>query len=463
MYNFLIKNITNKYDYEELLKVFLKPDEFRTYTLDELEESNTKQDNLDDLIIINDSNCDDKNHIKREIYNKLYMLTGYKPEWGILTGVRPVKLTGELFSKLQAYSFVRRELSETYLISDDKIDLLLDTFSFQQQYIGYPDKKSVGIYIGIPFCPTRCLYCSFTSNQVGSTEIEKYLSALKKEIEFVGKRMKEKQLFAESIYVGGGTPTTLTEQQLKDLLLTIRTNINLDSLKEFTVEAGRPDTITIEKLDTIKNNGVNRISINPQSMKAHTLDLIGRSHSPKDIVDAFKIADDVGIPVVNADIIAGLPEESPEDFEDTIDNILALGPENITVHTLAVKRASRLAETDKDYHYKQGEIVGQMLEISKIKLKAAGFQPYYLYRQKHMAGSFENIGYCKENTPCIYNIRIMEERQNILALGAGGISKIYFPDENRLERIPNVSNYEIYISRIEEMLDRKEKNFFKEV
>ena len=206
-----------------------------------------------------------------------------------------------------------------------------------------------------------------------------------------------------------------------------------------------------------------RISINPQSMKERTLELIGRSHQPADIIKAFEKSNRVGIPMVNADVIAGLPEEEPEDFADTLKKILELAPENITVHTLAVKRASRLVEVDKDYHYKQGERVKEMLDISREMLSKAGYRPYYLYRQKHMAGSFENVGYCKEETPCIYNIRIMEEHQTILALGAGGISKMYYPEENRLERVPNVSNFEIYISRLYEMLERKEKNIFMEV
>ena len=349
------------------------------------------------------------------------------------------------------------------MLSREKADLLIDTYRYQQEVCGKPPHNSIGLYIGIPFCPTRCLYCSFTSNQVPESEILRYLEALKKEIEYVGKRMKETGLWSESIYIGGGTPTTLTAEQLDDLLTTVEDNIDLSNTVEFTVEAGRPDTITFEKLQSIKRHGVQRISINPQSMKERTLELIGRSHQPADIIKAFEKSNRVGIPMVNADIIAGLPEEEPEDFADTLKKILELAPENITVHTLAVKRASRLVEVDKDYHYKQGERVKEMLDISREMLSKAGYRPYYLYRQKHMAGSFENVGYCKEETPCIYNIRIMEEHQTILALGAGGISKMYYPEENRLERVPNVSNYEIYISRLDEMLERKEKNIFMEV
>jgi len=222
-------------------------------------------------------------------------------------------------------------------------------------------------------------------------------------------------------------------------------------------------SITKEKLDVLAKHGIERISINPQTMKDETLRLIGRSHSVDDIRKAFEIAGEDNRFLINADLIAGLPEETPEDFQRTLEEVISLNPANITVHTLAVKRASRLIEEDPDYAYRQGQIVDDMLHAGVKLLEKAGYRPYYLYRQKHMAGSFENVGYCKGDTPCIYNIRIMEEQQTIIALGAGGISKVYFPKENRLERVPNVSNYEIYIERLEEMLDRKENNLFKEV
>lgn len=462
MYKILLKNIDKKYEYVELIKVFLTPDQFEVFIEREFVGSGSDVSS-DTLIAVNEEGSDDRNEIKRQIFRLLFQLTGQRPPWGILTGVRPVKLTGELYRKLGSREKVQQCLKTEYLVSDEKIQLLLETYEYQQMVLGPPPENGVGLYIGIPFCPTRCLYCSFPSNQKGPDEIAKYLDALFTEIRYCGLRMRETGLWPESVYIGGGTPTTLSPDQLDRLLTEVETHIDLTCTKEFTVEAGRPDTITEEKLKVLKQHGIARISINPQSMKKRTLELIGRSHEPEDILDAFQKSDCAGISMINADIIAGLPEETPEDYSDTLETIMRLSPENITVHTLAVKRASRLMNQDPDYHYRQGRIVSEMLEMGSRMLKEAGYRPYYLYRQKHMAGSFENVGYCKGDTPCIYNIRIMEEQQTVIALGAGGISKVYFPAENRLERVPNVTNYEVYIDRIVEMLERKEENLFKEV
>lgn len=432
----------SKYEGEELIKVFLKPGEYE--------------------ILEAEGECSDRNAQKRQIFEELSALTGIRPAWGVLTGVRPVKLTAEMFLKEKDADKVLQRLKNEYLVSDDKAALLVETYEYQQKMLGDPDRCSAGVYIGIPFCPTRCLYCSFTSNQKPESEIRRYLEALKTEIRFCGKRMKETGIFAESVYIGGGTPTTLSAGMLDDLLTVVEESFDLTKTREFTVEAGRPDTITIEKLRVIKNHGIERISINPQTMKAETLELIGRAHKPNEITEAFSKANDVRIRNINADLIAGLPGENLWDFRSTLQEIIDLNPSNITVHTLAVKRASRLAEQDKDFHYKQAGVVHDMLELGDDMLRQMGYRPYYLYRQKHMAGSFENIGWCKDDSPCIYNIRIMEEKQMIIALGAGGMSKMYYPSENRLERVPNVSNYEIYIDRLDEMLRRKEDNLFNE-
>ena len=461
MYRIKLNGIKDKYDFNELIKIFLRPDQYEVLTEDDPE--NGENHEKAELIEINENRSTDKNAVKREIYRKLSLITGKRPPWGILTGVRPVKLAGEIVRASAGDENAPAILQEEYLLSEEKSNLLTDIYGYQQRVLDRASDKSTGVYIGIPFCPTRCLYCSFTSNQKGPEDIESYLSALFKEIEYCGQGMKDSGVWAETIYIGGGTPTTLTAQQLNRLLEKISQCFDLYRVTEFTVEAGRPDTISEEKLDVIKNHGIRRISINPQTMKDETLKLIGREHSAVEIREAFETAKKCGGSIINADLIAGLPGETPEDFESSLREVISLDPSNITVHTLAVKKASRLIEADEDFHYKQADVVGKMLKTSADVLKEAGYRPYYLYRQKHMAGALENVGYCRDDTPCIYNIRIMDESQSILALGAGGISKKYYPAENRLERVPNVSNYEIYIERIDEMIDRKRKNFFKEV
>ncbi|MBR5739748.1 MAG: coproporphyrinogen dehydrogenase HemZ, partial [Firmicutes bacterium] len=307
---------------------------------------------------------------------------------------------------------------------------------------------------------TRCLYCSFTSNQKPSEEIKRYLDALHKEIAHVGLRMKETGLGIETLYIGGGTPTTLDCDELRELFSCIRSEMDLSDLREFTLEAGRPDTIDTEKLKEALKSGVTRISINPQTMKQETLDIIGRRHSVEDIHHAFEAAREAGIRNVNCDLIAGLPGETPEDFADSLDKVLDLGPTDVTVHTLALKRASRLIEEDTEYHLSHGDAAREMIDHGADVLRKAGYRPYYLYRLKRMAGALENTGWCREGAAGIYNIRIMDEQQSIVALGAGGMSKVYFPAENRLERVPNVSNYEVYIDRLDEMLQRKETGIF---
>lgn len=446
MYNIYLEDNKAKYELTELVKMFLKPSDFQ------LVEEEQKESAL-----IRMEGFADKNEAKRALFDQLSQLTGQKPDWGTLTGVRPAKLTMEYFRKGNDPDQVKQILKENYYLSDEKIKLLIDLCLLQREILKDCDPRAVGIYAGIPFCPTRCVYCSFTSNQVKYEKIPPYLEALHKEIDFVGQHLKNIGRQAESIYIGGGTPTTLNADDLGRLIAKMKGAFDMSTVREFTVEAGRPDTITEEKLRVIKDSGVGRISINPQSMKQRTLELIGRSHTPGEIVEAFKKAKEVEIPIINADLITGLPEEQPDDFRETLERIIELDPENITVHTLAVKRASKLIEQDADYNYRQGEVVREMLAIANDKLKAAGYAPYYMYRQKHMSGNFENIGWSKPGTESIYNIRIMEEDQTIVAMGAGGISKMYYPEENRLERVPNVSNYEIYIERIDEMIERKRK------
>lgn len=468
MFKIRLNQDINKYELEELVKVFLKTGDFELIGAGECEgiENPDSSNEIDIPIFSPDKTCENKhekdvkNQIKRYLYKELQRYTGQKPDWGILTGVRPAKLASELLYREGSAETVKEILKQDYYLTEEKTDLLLNIVSYQRKILKASPMEAVGLYIGIPFCPTRCVYCSFPSNQGKEEGIKAYLSALHQEISFVAGNMKKKGWYPETVYIGGGTPTTLTADQLDELLFHIKEDFDFSHVREFTVEAGRPDTITEEKLSVIRKHKVDRISINPQSMNRLTLERIGRSHRPEDIGEAFRMARAAEIPMINTDVIAGLPEEEEKDFAYTLESVLSLRPENITVHTLALKRASRLKEIDSEFNYRQGQRVRAMLNTARDMLDEAGYKPYYLYRQKQMTGNFENVGYAKGDTAGLYNIRIMEEAQTIIALGAGAISKVYYPSENRLERVANVSNYEIYIERLAEMLQRKSDNLF---
>lgn len=444
-----LKDHEKKYELEMLIREFIKPDLF------------VLEDNAEDADISLPEGSMDRNAAKRYLYDALAEATGYRPEWGTLTGVRPAKLATEMLyrdghSEEEVFDIFRKE----YYVNEEKAELLLETCRNQSFITSDPAGDKVALYVGIPFCPTRCLYCSFTSNQVGEAEMERYLGALFSEIRAVGSRVRESGAEIESIYFGGGTPTSLSAEMLDRLLGSVCSEFDTEHVREFCVEAGRPDTITAEKLKVLKDHGVDRVSINPQTMNAETLELIGRAHSIADVYTAFDLVRASGIPHVNTDLIAGLPGETPEMFSNTLDQILDLGPDNITVHTLAVKRSSKLHEANQDYNYETDNNVGNIVSDARNRLTDSGYRPYYMYRQKHMLGNYENVGYARPGSESVYNIRIMDEHQTIVALGAGGISKAYYPEENRLERVPNVSNYSIYIDRIDEMIERKNQKLF---
>ena len=452
MYAFKAYNYPKPELLYELIDQFIMPTQYKLF-----------EDGLDnDKEIIDLKSAlmgESKDAIKREIFHKLSTSTGLRPEWGILTGIRPVKLCGELIDT-HGLDEARRVLKNEYLIDDNKIDVIVKMYGYQIASFGKAKENSVGMYIGIPFCPTRCLYCSFISSQVENEKLEAYVDTLIEEIKAIGLRLDNSEFHIESLYIGGGTPTTLNENQLNRLLDAINKYLDIHSIKEYTIEAGRPDTINLEKLKIIKAHGCERISINPQSMKPETLVTIGRSHTPLEIEKAFELAHSLDFNSINADLIAGLPGEKLSDFDASLEKIIGLGADNITIHSLAVKRSSRLKDEDPAFHYKQSSITNSMTAKGFETLCNRGFEPYYLYRQKHMAGAGENIGYCKPEKAGLYNIRIMDEHQSILALGAGAISKRFYPEENRLERIPNVSNVGHYINRLDEMIERKDKMFF---
>ena len=452
MYRISIDGVEKTQQYEELVRVFLPDSGFEMIR-------DAAREGADDVRTFRFDG--DKDDLRRRIYADLSEYTGRRPRWGVLTGIRPVKLAGELLDRCGSMEETERILKERYLLSDDKIRLTMDTLSFQRSICGKPQRDSMGVYVGIPFCPTRCLYCSFTSNQADEGEMDRYMDALCREMESCRDHIAREGIAVESVYIGGGTPTALTERQLERLLGKVSDVFNRGDLREFTVEAGRPDTFTPGKLRLIKDAGADRISINPQTMKDETLRLIGRQHTSEDTVKAFAMAERAGIGCINADLIAGLPDEEPDDFRRSLEIVCGLGADDITLHTLAVKRASRLKDVDGEFNYRNEDTCITMLDRAHKYLEEMDYRPYYLYRQKHTSGSTENLGLCRDGKVSYYNVRIMEEAQSILALGAGGISKVYFPEENRLERVANVSNYEIYIDRIDEMIERKEKNFWR--
>lgn len=398
-----------------------------------------------------------KETIKRSMFKILEKKFNITPPWGILTGIRPVKIVHSLLDENYSDSEIRKKLTTDYFISNEKIDLALDIAKRERKFIYPIDENKVSLYISIPFCPTRCYYCSFPANSLkqfgGLKPI--YVAKLLEEVQGVAKLLEEQNKTIETLYIGGGTPTTLTPQEMDTLIKGLFERFDLSEVKEFTVEAGRPDTINREMLEVLKKNNVDRISINPQSMNDETLQKIGRNHSVQDIIDCFHLAREIGFDNINMDIILGLVDENLDMVRNTLEKIKELSPESLTVHTLAVKRTSKLKENLEDYELAQYEEMVKMINLAKEYAKDMGLNPYYMYRQKHMLGNLENIGYAKEGYECIYNIQIMEEKQSNYALGAGSITKFVYPDEDRIERVENVKNVEQYIDRVDEMINRK--------
>lgn len=391
--------------------------------------------------------------IKQLIFN-VEEKKGNRGPWGILTGIRPTKIVFKLMKQLGDIQLVKNELFNKYKISQDKINLMIEVAGREKEILKKNRENEINLYIGIPFCPTRCLYCSFTSYPITMYKdyVDDYLKSLIKELEYCAGEMLKGKLI-RSLYIGGGTPTSLDLHELEVLLKSIHKYIDINNIMEFTVEAGRPDTITIEKLKLLKQYKVNRISINPQTMHDKTLKLIGRNHSVKDTVNAFDMANSIGFETINADIIIGLPGEGVSEIIHTMKFMKELAPNNLTVHTMAVKRGSKLIEHMGDYSIVTAETIENMIEISSEGAYEIGLRPYYLYRQKHMVGNFENVGYSKLGHECTYNVEIMEEKQPIIALGAGAVTK--FVNGAKINRVENVKNVNEYINRIDEMIKRK--------
>lgn len=406
-----------------------------------------------------------KNQLKIALYRMLQEITQKELPWGNLTGIRPVKIAMGMLEQGMSEENTAKELADTYCMSQEKVQLGMEIAKRELEVLHTFDYKTgYSLYVGIPFCPTTCLYCSFTSYPIGlwRERTEAYLVALFQELSYVAERMKGKRL--DSVYIGGGTPTTLTGQQLERLIHTIRTLFDCSQVKEFCVEAGRPDSITREKLKVLRQCGVERISINPQTMNQDTLRVIGRQHTVEDIKRAFWEAREIGFTTINMDIILGLPGEGIEELSHTLDEIEQLAPQNLTVHSLALKRAARLNIQLERYKDSVNCDPVPMMEEAQRRAKAMGLVPYYLYRQKNMGGNLENVGYAKPGHIGLYNILIMEEKQTIVACGAGASTKRVWSEPNpdgthRIERCENVKDVAQYMERIDEMIERKQKLF----
>jgi len=414
---------------------------------------------LDEPIEVDyDDRVSAKNKIKRRLYAHLMLATGKLLPWGTLTGIRPTKIAMTRLAEGWSQEEIARYMKETYFTSDEKIALSIEIAARERQLLSTIDyKNGYSLYVGIPFCPTTCLYCSFTSFPIGkwAGRTGLYLDALFREMDYVAEKKKGCPL--DTVYFGGGTPTSLSAEDLDLLLVKLKNTFDFSSVQEFTVEAGRPDSITREKLKVLKKHGVTRISINPQTMKQATLDLIGRCHTVEDVKEKFRMAREEGFDNINMDLIIGLPEEGLEDVKATMEEVKALAPDSLTVHSLAIKRAARLNTMKEVYKDLKITNTQEMIDLTAACAREMGLEPYYLYRQKNMAGNFENVGYAAPGKACIYNILIMEEQQTIIGCGAGTTTKRVFPEENRLERVENVKNVEQYIERIEEMIGRKER------
>ncbi|MBQ9679065.1 MAG: coproporphyrinogen dehydrogenase HemZ [Ruminococcus sp.] len=407
--------------------------------------------------------CDDNELCMGQLLYRL-LSKAYDRElpWGILTGVRPIKLFSRLCDR-DGEEAARRLFRDTLYVSGEKTALAKQVRDNQAAILSRSDKRSFSLYVSIPFCPTRCNYCSFVSQTVEKAKklIEQYIPLLLSEIRYTAELTKELDLRLESVYIGGGTPTTLSAQQLDILLSEIEADFDLSTCAEFTVEAGRPDTVTAEKLQTLKSHRVTRISINPQTFSDSVLEHIGRKHTSQQTIDAYRLARELGFDNINMDLIAGLTTDTPKSFEKTIDIVRELDPESVTVHTLAVKRSARLNSSDavREHGY-----TAAMLAYAAKELTAGGYEPYYLYRQSKMLSNLENIGWAKPGFFSPYNVYIMEETHSILACGAGAVTKLRDTGSDYLERIFNFKYPYEYISRFDEMIQRKErvKSFYGE-
>ncbi|HLR21903.1 MAG TPA: coproporphyrinogen dehydrogenase HemZ [Tissierellaceae bacterium] len=488
MIDILLKNHNYKHDLFELIRVFFPEKELRfiekgdntrefliesilvnkpkgKYTVTRVYKKNQlvkeNKEHIDNINIKN-YNVDKliKIGIKKSIYNSLIELTNISAPWGILTGIRPMKIVHKLIDYDLDTDTISDILTKDYKLHKSKVDQMLRISKIQRKYIYPLNKDRYSIYIGIPFCPTRCSYCSFPAFKIGKDYniVKRYVDTLLHEIEATKNLMEGRVL--NTIYIGGGTPTAIKTKDLEEIIKIIKYNFP-QNIQEFTVEAGRPDTINKDTLKMLKYYGVNRISINPQTMNEKTLERIERSHDIKSTISAYSLAKDIGFDIINMDIILGLPGEGEKEIKYTLNEIEKLDPDNLTVHTLALKKGSKLLKEQQSYLDNERVNIIDMLEEVEKFTKSSDLIPYYLYRQKQILGNLENIGYSKENMESIYNIAMMEEKETVIGLGLGAVSKIYNPESDKIKRIPNFKSLKDYNERIEELMIRKKRTINK--
>ena len=401
--------------------------------------------------------------LRRRILQQSYYLAAVqlldrKPAWGALAGVRPTKITTKHLLEGGSPASADRLMRDVYYVTPERRQLAVDCSESTVKAVSLMDKDDLSVYVGIPFCPTRCSYCSFVSRTVGKkTELlDKYLAALEREIQVTARLMKESGKHLLTLYIGGGTPSILSTPQMIHLLDTLRESFDFSRCIEFTVEGGRPDTLDLEKLRAIRAHGADRMSINPQTMEDSVLRACGRPHTGADVIRAYRQAEEAGFSAINMDLIAGLPTDNFDGFRRSLDAVAALNPANITVHTLALKKGADLFE--KREGLSTAEEVSRMVDYSNATLRDLSYRPYYLYRQKYMSGSFENVGWSREGLDCLYNIYMMEELHTIVSLGGGGMNKVNLPD-GTLQRFHNPKFPEQYIEMIDSVCRQKEELF----
>jgi coproporphyrinogen dehydrogenase HemZ len=478
----LIDGISSRYEYEKLARVFFpdqKMNEAEASAPDALRIEVRRQGRrLSSRLKLGDSDffdetlapenmADDKNYceltIAQMLCRQLIKLTGFVPPWGLLTGIRPMKLL-RMLTREYGKEEAERRFMDDYLVSEKKLALSRRTLVGEDKILSLSKDNSFSLYISVPFCPSRCSYCSFVSQSVehAAKLIPQYTELLVKELKITAEIASSLGLHLESVYMGGGTPTTLSAEQMERVLTATGDYFDLSGVHEFTVEAGRPDTITPEKLAAIKRCGVGRISINPQTLSDDILRSIGRRHTVRQVYEAMDMAKAAGFDNINMDLIAGLQGDTLESYRHTIDGVIALGPSSITVHTLAMKRSASMVTGGIARYNAEGSLAAQMLDYGERRLTESGYDPYYLYRQSGMVGNLENVGWAKPGFEGAYNVFIMDETHTILAVGGGAVTKLKQPGVNNIERIFNYKYPYEYISRFDEMVERKKgiKEFY---